>query len=72
MALITAVTNVFQEIGSWIISFLNTMIPLFWTEGSGETTGQLTFYGVLAVIGLAISVFFLLMRVVENFIHLRS
>lgn len=72
MSLVTAITEVFGEIGSWIITFLNSLIPLFWTEGVGDKAGSLTFFGVLAVIGLAISVFFLLMRVVENFIHLRS
>lgn len=72
MPLVTAITNVFEAIGNWIISFLQALIPLFWAEGSGENPGSLTFFGILAVIGLAISVFFLLMRVVENFIHLRS
>ncbi len=72
MSLVTAITGVFEAIGSWIITFLNSLIPLFWTEGTGDKAGSLTFFGVLAVIGLAISVFFLLMRVVENFIHLRS
>ncbi len=72
MALVTAITGVFGEVGEWIVSFLQSLIPLFWTEGAGETAGKLTFFGILAVIGLAISVFFLLMRVVENFIHLRS
>lgn len=72
MGLVTAITGVFEAIGSWIVTFLQSLIPLFWVEAAGETAGHLTFFGILAVIGLAISVFFLLMRVVENFIHLRS
>ena len=72
MSLITAITGVFGGVGNWIVTFLQSLIPLFWTEGSGDKAGSLTFFGILAVIGLAISVFFLLMRVVENFIHLRS
>lgn len=72
IALVDAVTGVFGSIGDWIITFLQSLVKLFWTEGSGDTTGQLTFFGILAIIGLAISVFFLLMRVVENFLHLRS
>lgn len=72
MSLVTAITGVFSSVGNWIVGFLQSLIPLFWTEGSGETAGSLTFFGILAIIGLAISVFFLLMRVVENFIHLRS
>lgn len=76
MDLIKGVTDVFGAIGEWIISFLQSLIPLFWVEGTGvgetATAGHLTFFGIMAVIGLAISVFFLLMRVIENFIHLRS
>lgn len=72
IALVDAVTGVFGSVGDWIVTFLQSLIKLFWTEGAGETAGSLTFFGILAVIGLAISVFFLLMRVVENFLHLRS
>lgn len=72
MSLITAMTEVFGGVGQWIITFLQSLIPLFWTEGAGDSPGKLTFFGILAGVGLAISVFFLLMRVVENFIHLRS
>ena len=68
----TEITKVFGAIGDWIITFLNNLVPLFWTEGAGDKPGSLTFFGILAMIGLAVSVFFLLMRVVENFIHLRS
>ena len=72
MSPVTAITNVFTAMGAWLVSFINSLIPLFWTEGTGETAGSLTFLGVLAVIGLAISVFFLVMRVIENFLHLRG
>lgn len=72
MSLVTAITGVFSSVGTWIVEFLQSLIPLFWTEGTGDKAGSLTFFGILAVIGLAISIFFLLMNVVENFIHLRS
>lgn len=69
MKVITQITEVFTAMGTWLVSFINSLIPLFWTEGEN---GGLTFLGVLAIIGLAISVFFLVMRVIENFLHLRS
>lgn len=71
-SIISAFTDVFQAMGTWLVSFINSIIPLFWTEGTSGGTGSLTFLGVLAVIGLAISIFFLVMRVIENFLHLRS
>ena len=72
MSQITAITDVFTAMGTWLVSFINSIIPLFWTAGTADTPGSLTFLGVLAIIGLAISVFFLVMRVIENFLHLRG
>lgn len=72
MSTLTAITEVFSAMGTWLITFINSLIPLFWTADTGETPGSLTFLGVLAVIGLAMSVFFLVMRVIENFLHLRG
>ena len=72
MAPLTAITEVFSAMGTWLVSFINALIPLFWNQGSGDTPGSLTFLGILAIIGLAISIFFLVMRVIENFLHLRG
>lgn len=72
MSPLTAITEVFSAMGTWLVSFINALIPLFWTAGTGDKPGSLTFLGVLAIIGLAISVFFLVMRVIENFLHLRG
>lgn len=69
-AVISALTTVFTAIFTWIISAVESVIPLFYVA-TGEAAG-LTFLGVLAVIGLGISLFFLLMRVIENFLHLRG
>ena len=72
MAIITAMTNVFDAVFTWIMSAINAVIPIFWTAGSGDTSGQLTFLGILALIGLAISIFFLLVGLIQNFLHLRG
>ena len=66
--MITAVTNVFTGIGEWLTSFLPTIMSLFWDAEAGS----LTFLGVLGVCGLAISIFFLLMGVIQNFLHFRG
>lgn len=66
--MITAVTNVFTGIGEWIADFLPTITALFWDVEANA----LTFLGVLAVSGLSISVFFLLMGVIQNFLHFRG
>ena len=66
--MITAVTNVFTGIGEWIADFLPTIFALFWDSEAGA----LTFLGILSVGGLAVSIFFLLMGVIQNFLHFRG
>lgn len=76
MDVVTAITGVFKAIGDWFVSFIPSLIELFYTSPSGSgadaTPGGLTFLGVLSVIGLAISVFFLVMGLIQNFLHFRG
>lgn len=65
-SVISAITAVFTAVMEWIITAITAVVAVFWT---GEA---LTFMGVLAVFGLAISVFFLLLGLIQNFLHLRS
>lgn len=64
--LISAITAVFTAIGDWIVIALETLQTIFWAEGA------LTFMGVLAVCGLAFSVIFLLVSIIQNFLHFRG
>ena len=66
-AIITAITGVFTAIMSWIVTAIQSVIPVFY-----DTTDGLTFLGVLSVIALGISIFFLLMGLIQNFLHLRG
>lgn len=76
MDVITAITSVFKAMGDWFVEFIPTLISLFYNSPSGSgadaTPGGLTFLGVLAVCGLAISVFFLIMGLIQNFLHFRG
>lgn len=65
-SVISAITAVFTAVMEWIITAITAVVAVFWT---GEA---LTFMGVLAVVGLAISIFFLLLGLIQNFLHLRS
>lgn len=63
---ITAITAVFTAIGEWIVTALELLQGIFWTaEG-------LTFLGVLAVCGLAFSVIFLIIGIIQRFLHFRG
>lgn len=72
-AIISAMTAVFDAVFTWVKSAITSVIEVFYTTGTGEgATGQLTFLGVLALIALAISIFFLLVGLIQNFLHLRG
>lgn len=64
--IIDAVLNVFDQIAGWFSDIMPTILEIFYAEGN------LTILGVLAVAGLAISVVFLVMGVIQNFLHFRG
>lgn len=67
MNIINEMTEVFTSIMTWIITAIQSVIGVFWTTDSG-----LTFLGVLALVALGVSIFFLLMGLIQNFLHLRG
>lgn len=69
MAILEAILAVFTAIGAWIGDAVNDLMPMFYTAGEN---GGLTFLGVLATAGLAFSVIFLIVGLIQNFLHFRS
>lgn len=67
MTVLTAILEVFEAVGTWIVSAVNNVMPMFYVAETG-----LTFLGVLAVAGLAFSVVFLIIGLVQNFLHFRG
>lgn len=72
MEIITAVTAVFAAMGEWLAKFIPTLISLFWTPGTGEAAGSLTFLGILSLCSLSVSIFLLVMGLIQNFLHFRG
>lgn len=66
MAIIDAILAVFSAIASWFAEVIPVVLSVFWADGA------LTILGALAVAGLAISVIFLIMGVIQNFLHFRG
>lgn len=64
--MISAITTVWTEVLTWITTSLSSVQTLFYAESN------LTFLGVLAVIGVAIGIVFLLIGVIQNFLKLRG
>lgn len=67
MNVLEAILAVFLSVGEWISGAVTALIPMFWVAETG-----LTFLGVLAVAGLAISITFLLIGLIQNFLHFRG
>ena len=65
--IIEVILAVFTAIGDWIAGSFTQLIPIFYTADAG-----LTFMGSLAVCGLAFSVIFLLIGIIQRFLHFRS
>lgn len=67
MGVLEAILEVFMGIGTWISSAVTSLIPMFYAEETG-----LTFLGVLAVAGLAFSVVFLIIGLIQRFLNFRG
>ena len=59
-----AILAVFTMVGEWIADAVTSLMPMFYDAESG-----LTFLGVLAVAGLAFSVVFLIIGIIQKFLH---
>lgn len=64
--MVSAITTVWTSIMTWITQSLASVQTVFY---SGT---ELTFLGILAVISVAIGVAFLMIGVIQNFLHLRG
>ena len=67
--MITSILAVWEEILQFFTDNFPSVQSMFWDTAGG---GQLTLLGTLCVINVAIGVFFLIMGVIQNFIHLRT
>lgn len=67
MSIIQAIFAVFTSVGEWLVQAVNDLTPMFWNAETG-----LTLMGTLAVVGLAFSVVFLILGIIQRFLHFRG
>lgn len=70
MNILGDILEVFDGVGTWLATAVQNMMPMFYVS-EGENAG-LTLLGVLAVSGLAFSVVFLIIGIIQNFLHFRG
>ena len=58
------ILDVFEAVSNWIVTAVTGIIPMFYDASNG-----LTFLGILAIAGLAFSVAFLLIGIVQRFLR---
>lgn len=63
-SVLTSILAVFTMVGEWIGTAVTSLMPIFYVAETG-----LTFLGVLAVAGLAFSVCFLIIGIIQRFLH---
>lgn len=66
-SILDAVFAVFTAIAEWFGDIIPTITAFFW-----DATNGLTFMGTLTIIGLGISLIFLLIGLISNFLHFRG
>lgn len=64
---LSSILEVFTAVGNWISTAVLQLIPMFYVAETG-----LTFLGVLAVAGLSFSVVFLMVGIIQRFLHFRG
>lgn len=72
MGVLQAILAVFTGVGEWITTAVPSLVPMFWTASESGGGGQLTFLGVLACAGLAFSVVFLMIGIIQRFLKFRG
>lgn len=61
------VLEVFSQMSEWLGTAVVDILPMFYTAEAG-----LTIIGVMTVAGLSLSVTFLIIGVISNFLHFRG
>lgn len=67
MTIVNSILELFTALSEWLVTTIPSIMSMFYVAETG-----LTFLGALAVAALGISVIFLLIGVIQNFLHFRS
>lgn len=63
MELVNSITEVFTAMSTWIVSAIQSALPIFYNASDNE----LTILGVLCVVSVSIGVFLLIIGIIQRF-----
>lgn len=66
--MIQAITGAWTDVMEWIVTAIGSVQDVFYNT----ETSALTFLGTLSIISVAVGVAFLVIGVIQNFLHLRG
>lgn len=70
--MVGVITTAWTSILTWMVTSINSIQAIFYDATANNNEGALTFLGTLAVIGVAIAITMLVVRIVSDFLHLRG
>lgn len=67
----SSLSEIATAVADTIVTVFNKVSSIFWTPAVGETAGQITFVGYLAIAGLAITIITFAIRWIMRLINRR-
>ena len=70
--MVTTITAVWESVVSFITGLFSDITTLFYTPGTGDAAGSLTFVGVMAVIMAGVAILLLVFNLIRSFFPMRG
>ena len=70
--ILDVITTIVEGIASAFANVVQALVPIFWTAGSGEAMGSLTFIGVVVLISLSIALVTFMINWVTRIVKARG
>lgn len=70
--MVTTITAVWESVVTFITGLFGKITTLFYTPGTGDGAGSLTFVGVMAVIMAGVAILLLVFNLIRSFFPMRG
>ena len=70
--MVAVITQVWEAVVTFLISLFAKITSLFYTPGTGDAAGSLTFVGTMAVIMAGVAILLLVFNLIRSFFPMRG